>query len=71
VTDTSHHKEETFLYEYPLHWVILPTKTQKRMLLFGSILAKHHHHFEYRNQPLNIRKFIRYLDCHEAGLSAT
>jgi hypothetical protein len=25
-TNTSHHKQETFLYEYPLHRVLLPTK---------------------------------------------
>jgi hypothetical protein len=25
-TSTSKHKQETFLYEYPLHWVLLPIK---------------------------------------------
>jgi hypothetical protein len=25
-TTTSHHKQETFLYEYPVHWVLLSTK---------------------------------------------
>jgi hypothetical protein len=25
-TNTSHRKQETFLYDYPLHWVLLPTK---------------------------------------------
>jgi hypothetical protein len=25
-TNTSHRKQETFPYEYPLHWVLLPTK---------------------------------------------
>jgi hypothetical protein len=25
-TNTSHRKQETFLYEYPLQWVLLPTK---------------------------------------------
>jgi hypothetical protein len=25
-TNTSHRRQETFLYEYPLHWVRLPTK---------------------------------------------
>jgi hypothetical protein len=29
-TDTSRHKQETFLYEYPLHWVILPTKNAQQ-----------------------------------------
>jgi hypothetical protein len=26
ITDTSHCKQEIFLYEYPLHWVLLPTE---------------------------------------------
>jgi hypothetical protein len=26
MTNTSHHKQETFLYEYPLHRVLLPTE---------------------------------------------
>jgi hypothetical protein len=31
-TDTSHSKQETFLYEYILHWVLLPTgEPQNRM----------------------------------------
>jgi hypothetical protein len=25
-TNTSHRKQQTFRYEYPLHWVMLPTK---------------------------------------------
>jgi hypothetical protein len=25
-TNTSHHKQETFLYKYSLHWVLLPTR---------------------------------------------
>jgi hypothetical protein len=64
-TNTSHHKQETFIYEYPLHWVLLPTQKKKpnRTLLFGRILLKHGHHFDYWNQPLNMR--MRYLDCHE------
>jgi hypothetical protein len=24
-TNASHHKQEIFLYEYPLHWVLFPT----------------------------------------------
>jgi hypothetical protein len=28
-TDTSHRKQETFLYEYPLHGVILPTENSQ------------------------------------------
>jgi hypothetical protein len=26
MTNTSHHKQETFFYEYPLRWVLWPTK---------------------------------------------
>jgi hypothetical protein len=51
-TNTSHHKQETFLYEYPLHWVLWSTKTHNRTLFFGIILLMHG----------------CYLDCHEAGL---
>jgi hypothetical protein len=40
-TNSSHRKQETFLYEYSLHWVILPKKGHNRTLLFGSILLKH------------------------------
>jgi hypothetical protein len=29
-TNTSHRKQETFLYEYPLHWVILPTNNAQQ-----------------------------------------
>jgi hypothetical protein len=35
-TNTSHGKQETFIYECPLHWVLLPTKTHNRPLLFGD-----------------------------------
>jgi hypothetical protein len=40
-----------------------------RTLLFGIILLKHGHHFDYWNQPLNMRMRVCYLDCHEVGLS--
>jgi hypothetical protein len=68
-TNTSHRKQEIFLYEYPLHWILLPTKKKKRKthnrtLLFSSILSKHGHHFDYWNHPLNIRIRVCYLDCH-------
>jgi hypothetical protein len=67
---TSHRKRETFLYEYPLHWVILPhtQNTHSRTLLSDSTLLKHGPHFHYRNQPLNMSMRVCYLDCHEAGL---
>jgi hypothetical protein len=68
VTNTSHHKEGPFLYEYPLHWVFLPTETHNRTLLFGTTLLKHSRHFDYWNQPLNTRIRVFYLHCQEAGL---
>jgi hypothetical protein len=43
-------------------------KKNSRMLFLGSTLFKHGHHFDYRNQPLNIRMRFCYLDSHEAGL---
>jgi hypothetical protein len=61
-------KQETFRYERPLHWVVLPTKTYNRTLLFGITLLKHGHHFDHWNQPLNTRMRVCYLDCHEARL---
>jgi hypothetical protein len=65
-----HLSPETFLYEYPLNWVLLPTKKKphNRTMLFGRIHLKHGRHFDYRNQPLNVRICVCYLDCHEAGL---
>jgi hypothetical protein len=66
--NTSHYKQETFLYEYLLHWVLLHTKTHNRVLVFGSTLLKHSHHSDYWNQPLNMCMYICCLDCLEAGL---
>jgi hypothetical protein len=52
-----------------LHLVLSSTKKKyKRMLLFSWILLKQGRHFDYWNQPLNIRMCGCYLDCHEAGL---
>jgi hypothetical protein len=67
-TNISHRKQETFHYEYPLHWVLLHTKAHNSTLLFGSAAIKHGRHFDYWNQPLNMRMGVCYLDCHEAGL---
>jgi hypothetical protein len=43
---------------------------QKRIttLLIGSTLLKHGRHFDYWNEPLNMRMRVCYLDYHEAGL---
>jgi hypothetical protein len=70
-TNTSHSKQETLLYEYPLHRVLSPTKKKKhnRTLLFYSTrILKHDRHFDYWKQPLNMRMRVFYLHCHEAGL---
>jgi hypothetical protein len=57
VADTSHHKQETFLYEYS--FVLCPFAHKKRTtLIFGRILLKHGRHFDYRNQPLNMRMYV-------------
>jgi hypothetical protein len=44
-TNTSHHKQETFLYEHPLQRVLLPIKTQNGTLLFSRTFLKHGRHF--------------------------
>jgi hypothetical protein len=67
-TKTSHCKHETFLYEYPLHWVFCPEKTHNITLLFGSSLLNHGPHFDYWNQSLNMCVRFCYLDCHGDGL---
>jgi hypothetical protein len=38
------------------------------MLLFSNTLLKQGHHFDYWNQPLNMRMRVCYVDCHEARL---
>jgi hypothetical protein len=69
MTNTSHRKQEIFLYECPLHWELFPVKkTHNRTLLFGSKVLKNGRHFDYWNQPLNMRMRVYYLDCHEASL---
>jgi hypothetical protein len=47
---------------------VLSTKMQNRTLLFSNTRLKHGLHFDYRNQPLNMRMSVCYLDCHETGL---
>jgi hypothetical protein len=39
-----------------------------RTILFGRILLKHCHHFDYWNQLPNICVNVCYLNCREAGL---
>jgi hypothetical protein len=66
-TNTSQCKQETFLYEYPLHWVVLSIKTNS-ITLFGSTHLKHGRHFDYWYQPQNMGMRVCYLDCYEAVL---
>jgi hypothetical protein len=46
----------------------LPQEMYNRMLLFDSTILKHSGHFDYWNQPLNVRMRACYLHWHEAGL---
>jgi hypothetical protein len=67
--NTSHRKKEAFIYEYPLQ--ISPfahIKTHNIKLLFDNTLLMHGRHFVYRNQPVNMRMRVWYLDGYEAGL---
>jgi hypothetical protein len=45
-----------------------PQKKHNRTLFFGGTHLKHGRHFDYWNQPPNMRMRICYLACHEAGL---
>jgi hypothetical protein len=69
-TNTSYRKQEIFLYEYPLHCLLLSTKIHNITLLFCTTrtLFKHGRHFDCWSQPLSICMPVCYLDCHEAGL---
>jgi hypothetical protein len=67
-TNTSQCTHETFLYEYSLHWVLLPTKKMhNRTLFFGITFLKHCHHSDYRDHSLNMGTHVSHLDCDEAG----
>jgi hypothetical protein len=63
-TNTSHHKQETFYYEYPLHGALLPTTEWCSLVVQSSSTVAI---LTYWNQPLNMHVRVYYLDCHEAG----
>jgi hypothetical protein len=42
-------RQEIFICEYHLHWVLLPTKIDNRALLCGSIPFKHGRQIDYWN----------------------
>jgi hypothetical protein len=44
------------------------TKKHNKTLLLGSILTKHHRHFDYWNQPLKMRMRVCYLVIHIENL---
>jgi hypothetical protein len=68
-TNTSHRKQETFRYQYPLTRVLFPIKkTQNKTMFFGLTFLKGGSNFDYGNQPLNMCIRGCYLDCHKAGL---
>jgi hypothetical protein len=54
-TNTSHRKQEIFLYEYQLHWIYFFFTNAQQMMLSGSTLLTHGRHFDHWNQPLHIR----------------
>jgi hypothetical protein len=58
VKNTSHSKQETFLYEYPLHWVLLPTRNAQQN---ATILTT-------ESSLWTCTCTSCYLDCHAAGL---
>jgi hypothetical protein len=66
-TNTSHRKQETFLYEYPLHWTLLSTKehTTER---WSSVIHSSLSPFWLLKPSLNMRMRECYLNCYEAGL---
>jgi hypothetical protein len=43
-------------------------KAHNRTLLFGNTLLKNGRHFDYWNQPVNMRMRVCYVDYREAGL---
>jgi hypothetical protein len=63
--NTSHRKQEIFLYDILCIESFWPQKYITERCL-SAVLIKHRRHVDYWNQPLNMR--VCYLDCHEAGL---
>jgi hypothetical protein len=60
-TNTSHRKQETFLYEYSLHWVLLPTKKRRTTERCSSVI-----HSSSTVAILTTETSL--LDCYEDGL---
>jgi hypothetical protein len=67
-TNTSHCKQETFLWMSFSIVSFCPQRTHNRTQPLGSAVLRHGRHFDYWNQPLNMHMRICYLDCHEAAM---
>jgi hypothetical protein len=63
-TNTSNRKQEIFMNNLRSESFC----PQNRTLVFDSTLLKHGRHFDYWNQPTNMRMSVWYLDCHKGGL---
>jgi hypothetical protein len=68
-TNTSQHKQETFLYECPLHWVLLTTKKAQQNDSLRQYTPQAWSPF-WLLKPASKHAHARLLpwDCHEAGL---
>jgi hypothetical protein len=53
---------EHFFMNIPCIQPFYTQKTHNRTLLFGSTILKHGRHFDYQNQPLNMRMRVCNLD---------
>jgi hypothetical protein len=60
-------RKHLFMHRFCIEY-FLPQETQNRTSIFGSILLKHCHYFDYWKQSLKMSMLVCYLDCHEAGL---
>jgi hypothetical protein len=68
VTNTSHGKQKTFLYDILFIVFFYPQKERTIEHCSSVVHTKHGRYFEYWNQPLSIRMCICYIDSQEAGL---
>jgi hypothetical protein len=66
-TNTSYRKQETFLYEYPLQWVLLPTKN-KRTTERCCLVVHSSRTVAILTTEASLWKCACYLDCLDAGL---
>jgi hypothetical protein len=67
-TNTFRRKQEPFLYEYHLHWVLPSTKKCTTERCSSVVNPQARSHVDYWNKPLNIRMRVCNVDCHAVGL---